>query len=133
MENCAALTPGGQELFRARSTPQAAPAQSPCLPAEKLLAPRAGRLPSRPITPACLPAPKHTTTQAPPPGTSAREGTHEPHQLHRDHHLRSPGCDTSTTLAEPTYVDGCGQICPGCDEAIFGPLPSWWDKIEPPF
>ena len=44
-----------------------------------------------------------------------------------------PGCGTSTTLAESTYVDGCGQICLECDEAIFGPLPSWWDKIEPPF
>jgi hypothetical protein len=44
-----------------------------------------------------------------------------------------PGCGTSTTLAESTYVDGCGQICLECDEAIFGPPPSWWDKIEPPF
>ena len=44
-----------------------------------------------------------------------------------------PDCGATTTLADSTYVDGCGQICPGCDEAIFGPLPGWWDTIEPPF
>jgi len=44
-----------------------------------------------------------------------------------------PDCGATTTLADSTYVDGCGQICRGCDEAIFGPLPRWWDKIEPPF
>ena len=44
-----------------------------------------------------------------------------------------PGCGATTTLADSVYVDGCGQICPGCDEAIFGPLPGWWDTIEPPF
>ena len=43
-----------------------------------------------------------------------------------------PGCGAATTLAESTYIDGCGQVCPGCD----GPLPAWWDDlkdIEPPF
>ena len=44
-----------------------------------------------------------------------------------------PGCGAITTLADSVYVDGCGQICPRCDEAIFGPLPTWWDTIEPPF
>ncbi len=44
-----------------------------------------------------------------------------------------PGCGATTTLAESTYVDGCGQICRHCDEAIFGPRPEWWDEIEPPF
>jgi hypothetical protein len=44
-----------------------------------------------------------------------------------------PGCGAVTTRAGSVYVDGCGQICRGCDEAIFGPPPSWWDKIEPPF
>jgi hypothetical protein len=34
-----------------------------------------------------------------------------------------PGCGATTTLAESTYIDGCGQVCPGCD----GPLPAWWD------
>ena len=44
-----------------------------------------------------------------------------------------PGCGSVATLADSVYVDGCGQICSGCDEALFGPVPSWWDKIEPPF
>jgi hypothetical protein len=44
-----------------------------------------------------------------------------------------PGCGASTTLAESTYVDGCGQICPGCDQAIYGPRPAWMDDIELPF
>jgi hypothetical protein len=40
-----------------------------------------------------------------------------------------PGCDARTTLAEATYIDGCGYICPGCA----GPLPAWWNDIEPPY
>ena len=40
-----------------------------------------------------------------------------------------PGCDARTMMAESVYVDGCGQVCPGCA----GPLPEWWDDIEPPF
>jgi hypothetical protein len=44
-----------------------------------------------------------------------------------------PGCDATTTLADSVYVDGCGQICPGCDEVLFGPLPEWWNEIVPPF
>jgi hypothetical protein len=41
----------------------------------------------------------------------------------------SPGCGIPTTLDQATYVDGCGHICPGCA----GPLPAWWDGIEPPY
>ena len=41
----------------------------------------------------------------------------------------TPGCGARTTLAESVYVDGCGQVCPGCA----GPLPEWWDDVEPPF
>jgi hypothetical protein len=44
-----------------------------------------------------------------------------------------PGCGTQTTLAESTYVDGCGQICPRCDEAMFGPRPAWYGQINPPY
>jgi hypothetical protein len=43
-----------------------------------------------------------------------------------------PTCGATTTLAESTYIDGCGQVCPGCA----GPLPAWWDDfkdVEPPF
>jgi hypothetical protein len=40
-----------------------------------------------------------------------------------------PGCDALTTPGEAIYIDGCGLICPGCA----GPLPEWWDDIEPPF
>ena len=41
-----------------------------------------------------------------------------------------PGCGTQTTLAEATYIDGCGQVCPTCA----GALPEWWhDDLEPPF
>jgi hypothetical protein len=41
-----------------------------------------------------------------------------------------PGCGARTTLAEATYLDGCGQLCPGCA----GPLPEWWnDDLEAPF
>ena len=39
------------------------------------------------------------------------------------------GCGAPTTQAESTYIDGCGQVCSGCA----GPLPAWWDDIEPPF
>jgi len=40
-----------------------------------------------------------------------------------------PGCGMRTSLAEATYVDGCGRVCAGCA----GPLPEWWTDIEPPF
>ena len=40
-----------------------------------------------------------------------------------------PGCGNITTLAESIYIDGCGQVCPDCA----GPLPAWWDGIDPPF
>jgi len=42
-----------------------------------------------------------------------------------------PGCGARTTLDDYIYIDGCGQVCPGCD-----PVPPWWgdlDGIEPPF
>ena len=32
-----------------------------------------------------------------------------------------PRCGMPTTLAESTYIDGCGQVCPTCA----GPLPEW--------
>jgi hypothetical protein len=41
----------------------------------------------------------------------------------------TPGCDAQITMAEATYIDGCGQVCPCCA----GPLPVWWNDIEPPF
>jgi hypothetical protein len=40
-----------------------------------------------------------------------------------------PGCGNITTLAESTYVDGCGQVCSHCA----GPLPTWWNDVVPPF
>ena len=42
------------------------------------------------------------------------------------------GCGATTTLADSVYVDGCGQICPGCDEAIFGPLPGLVGRCRAP-
>ena len=43
-----------------------------------------------------------------------------------------PGCRNTTTLAESTYIDGCGQVCRICD-----PEPEWLVKlfaeVEPPF
>jgi hypothetical protein len=43
------------------------------------------------------------------------------------------GCAAVITVAESTYVDGCGRICRRCEEAMLGPRPDWWDDIEPPF
>ncbi|HUY47593.1 MAG TPA: hypothetical protein VMV92_17970 [Streptosporangiaceae bacterium] len=43
-----------------------------------------------------------------------------------------PGCGAVTTLADSLYIDGCGQVCPGCEEAHF-PRPAWLGQIEPPF
>jgi hypothetical protein len=41
-----------------------------------------------------------------------------------------PRCGAATTLAESTYIDGCGQVCPACA----GLLPEGWDEsFEPPF
>jgi hypothetical protein len=40
-----------------------------------------------------------------------------------------PNCDNRTTLAESTYIDGCGQVCPDCA----GPVPEWRYDIELPF
>ena len=40
-----------------------------------------------------------------------------------------PNCGAETSLEESIYIDGCGQVCIGCA----GPLPEWWDGIEPPF
>jgi len=40
-----------------------------------------------------------------------------------------PSCGTPTTLAESTYIDGCGQVCTGCA----GPVPVWLHGIEAPF
>lgn len=39
------------------------------------------------------------------------------------------GCGTETTADLATYVDGLGYICPTCA----GPLPAWWDDIDPPY
>ena len=44
-----------------------------------------------------------------------------------------PGCDAVTTTADSLYVDGCGQICPECEDTHFGGRPPWLDDIEPPF
>ncbi len=38
-------------------------------------------------------------------------------------------CGGSATLAESTYIDGCGHVCAGCA----GPVPAWLYDIEPPF
>ena len=38
-----------------------------------------------------------------------------------------------TTLADSLYIDGRGQVCPGCEEALLGSRPGWWSSIEPPF
>jgi hypothetical protein len=40
-----------------------------------------------------------------------------------------PACGGLTTLAESTYIDGCGHVCPGCA----GPVPAWLYDIDPPF
>jgi hypothetical protein len=40
-----------------------------------------------------------------------------------------PGCGALTTEAEATYIDSCGQVCPGCA----GPVPAWMHDIKPPF
>ena len=40
-----------------------------------------------------------------------------------------PGCETQTTLAESTFIDGCGYVCPDCS----GPRPEWYNDLEPPF
>jgi hypothetical protein len=40
-----------------------------------------------------------------------------------------PTCEVPTTRAQSTYIDGCGQVCPGC--AGYGP--SWLYEIEPPY
>jgi len=40
-----------------------------------------------------------------------------------------PGCGATTTSAEATYIDGCGQVCAGCA----GPVPGWLLDIEAPF
>ena len=119
-------------FFRDAGNPPAAPAQSLSLPAEKHLA--------RPGPAGCPPALlrlrafRRRNTPQPRPrrrGPARRKARHEPHQLRRDHHLRQAGCGAITTLADSIYVDGCGQICRECDEAIFGPLPSWWDRSSP--
>jgi hypothetical protein len=44
-----------------------------------------------------------------------------------------PGCGTVTPRAGSRYIDGCGQICPGCHDLHFGGSPAWMDTIEPPF
>jgi hypothetical protein len=40
-----------------------------------------------------------------------------------------PGCGTTTTLAEATYIDGCGQVCTLCA----GPVPTWLNDINLPY
>ena len=44
-----------------------------------------------------------------------------------------PGCGAVTTIADSLYVDGCGQVCPECEESHFGGRPPWLGSIEPPF
>jgi len=44
-----------------------------------------------------------------------------------------PGCANVTPAAGSLYVDGCGQVCRGCEDAHFGGRPEWLDEIEPPF
>jgi hypothetical protein len=71
----AALTRPPKIFFRdAGGLVPAAPALSFFGPLKNILLARAGRLPSRPITPACLPAPEHTepdpATGDPPPARS---------------------------------------------------------------
>jgi hypothetical protein len=57
--------------------------------AENILTNRVGRLHSRPIAPAYLPAPEHTETRTPPPATTIREErTHGHHHTHLRHYLR---------------------------------------------
>jgi len=99
--------------------------------AENILTNRVGQLPSRPIAPAGPPAPGHTETRTPPQGTqSARSAsmdvTTTPTTVVT---CAKPGCGLQTTPTESVYVDGCGEVCPGCA----GPLPEWWNDVEPPF
>ena len=86
-------------------------------------------MPSRPIAPACLPAPEHTEP-GPATGTQRTEHamdatTYPPGTIT----CAKPGCGNITTLDESVYVEGCGQVCPDCA----GPLPAWWNDIDPPF
>jgi hypothetical protein len=62
-------------FFRPRATPFGAGfAGALSFPLENIFAARAARLPSRPITPAFLPAPEHTTDQDPATGNHQRKG-----------------------------------------------------------
>jgi len=40
-----------------------------------------------------------------------------------------PRCGNPTTPADSVYIDGCGQVCPGCA----GPDPDWINDIELPY
>jgi len=40
-----------------------------------------------------------------------------------------PSCGSPVPWDDTTYIDGCGQVCPGCA----GPDPAWINDIEPPY
>lgn len=44
-----------------------------------------------------------------------------------------PGCGNVTTTANSLYVNGCGQVCPECEDTHLGGRPTWLATIEPPF
>ena len=95
-------------------------------------APGTGRLRSRPITPACQAASEYATYQAP-IGSPKEHAMPATSQTSDTTICARPGCDAQMTIEESVYVDGCGRICRGCDEDIYGPRPAWWDGIEPPY
>ncbi len=42
--------------------------------------------------------------------------------------ITCPGCGALTTLADSTYIDGLGQLCPNCDTR----LPEGLADLGPP-
>ncbi len=100
---------GVQDLFPSRGRLEpAAPALPLLCPLKNILPARAGRLRSRPMTPACLPAPGDTTNQDPGAGDLTKGARHGPdHRPLRPHHLREarlrqhhhPGPSPATSTA----------------------------------
>jgi len=81
---------------------------------------------------ACVPSGARThRTRTPPPGTTTRrehamDATTSPSDTIT---CAKPGCGTLTTLADSTYIDGLGQVCPSCTT----PLPEGLEDLDPPF
>jgi len=125
--------PGGQDLFRDAGNPPAAQAQSHSCPLKNILPARGpAGCPSRPITP-CVPSGAGTHhNPGPPAGTSAKAARMNLTSSAETLTCARPGCGATITLADSVYVDGCGQICPGCDEDLFGTVPAVVERRRAP-